>query len=277
MPQVGPQTTHFTNAAESCDSVNIMEVRIIGSSPDSPRTRQHASSYLINGTIVIDAGAIGFWNSPQAQGAIQHLFLTHTHMDHIASLPIFLDNAYDPATEPVTLHATNESLAVLQDHIFNDKVWPDFLRMKPGGRPFVNVSPVRPGQVIELEGLRILPVPVNHTVPTVGYIVTDGRSTAVFGGDSGPTQQVWEAASGFIEPRTAFVEASFPNSMRRLAELSLHLTPEMVGEECKKMPPMQNVFIIHIKPRFREAIEEELMSLRIEGMKIVDCDGVYSI
>ena len=254
-----------------------MEVQIIGSSPDSPRTVQHTSSYLVNGTVVIDAGAIGFWKSPQAQGAIRHVLLTHSHMDHIASLPMFLDNVYDPATEPVTLHATEESLAVLRDHVFNNQVWPDFFGMKPGGRPFVNLSPVRAGQVLELEGLRILPVAVNHVVPTVGYIVTDGRSTVVFGGDSGPTQQIWETAREFVEPRTAFVEASFPNNLRRLAELSLHLTPEMVGMECGKMPPMQNIFIIHVKPRFRVEIEAELLALRIQGLKIAGCDGVYSV
>lgn len=254
-----------------------MEVQIIGSSPDSPRTIQHTSSYMVNGTVVIDAGAIGFWRTPQAQSTVRHILLTHSHMDHIASLPIFLDNAYDPDTEPVTLHATEESLAALRDHIFNDRIWPDFFRMKPGGRPFVNVSVIRLGEMVEVEGLRILPVPVNHLVPTVGYIVTDGRSTAVFGGDSGPTQQIWSAAREFVEPRTAFVESSFPNAMRRLAELSLHLTPELVGLECGKMPPMKNVFIVHVKPRFREAIEAELTALGIPGLQIVDCNGTFSI
>ena len=254
-----------------------MEIRMIGSSPDCPRTVQHASSYLINGTVVIDAGAIGFWNSPQAQSAVRHIFITHTHMDHIASLPMLLDNTFDPATEPATLHASEESLAVLREHIFNYKVWPDFLTLEVAGRPFVKVSPLRAGEMLEVEGLRILPVPVNHVVPTVGYIVTDGRSTVVFGGDSGPTSQIWETARDFVEPRTAFIETSFPNVMRQLAELSYHLTPELVGVECCKMPAMENIFIVHVKPRFREAIEAQLTALCIKGLRVIECDGVFSI
>jgi ribonuclease BN (tRNA processing enzyme) len=254
-----------------------MKIRIVGSSIDAPRDRQYASSYLLNDTVCIDAGSIGFWGSPQQQGEVRHILLTHTHIDHIATLPIFLDNAFDPATQPPELHGTETTLGVLRDHIFNGLVWPDFLNMKPGGRAFVNLSPIRAGEELELEGLRILPVAVHHQVPTVGYIVSDGRSTAIFGADSGPTEEIWEAARAFPEPRSVFIEASFPNSMQRLAELSFHLTPAMVGAEYAKMPPLKNVFIIHVKPRFREAIERELMSLGIPDLALVDCDGVYSV
>lgn len=254
-----------------------MEVRVVGSCPDSPRTRQYASSYLVNGKVCIDAGCIGFWGSPEQQSSVGHILLTHTHIDHTASLPIFLDNAFDPATEPVVLHATEGTLAALQSHLFNGVIWPDFLNMAPGGRAFAHVSPVTPGQELEVEGLRILPVPVDHQVPTVGYIVSDGRSTAVFGADSAPTEAIWKAAREYPAPRSVFIETSFPNSMKRLAELSFHLTPEMVGAEYAKMPPLENLFIIHIKPRFRAAIEQELAALRIPGLKIVEGDEVYSV
>jgi ribonuclease BN (tRNA processing enzyme) len=254
-----------------------MEVRIIGSSTDAPRDRQNASSYLINGTVCIDAGCVGFWDSPEQQGAIRHLVLTHSHMDHIATLPILLENVFHPATEPIHLHATEPTLAVLRDHIFNNHVWPDFFSIRPFGRAFVTVSQVTPGQMFELEGLQILPVSVHHQVPTVGYIVCDGRSTVVFGSDSAPTEEIWRVAATFPEPRSVFIEASFPNSMTRLAELSMHLTPAMVGGECAKMPPMENVFIIHVKSRFREIIESELNALGIPGLRIAECNGIYTL
>jgi ribonuclease BN (tRNA processing enzyme) len=254
-----------------------MEVRFIASSPDAPRDRQYVSSYLVNGAIAIDAGCIGYWGSPQQQSQVRHVFITHTHMDHIASLPIFLDNAYDPGSEPPTLHAMPEILRVLQDHIFNGKVWPDFLNMKPGGHPFVNIRSVEPGTQIEIEGLRILPVQVNHLVPTVGYIVSDGKSTVVFSSDTGPTSAIWEAAREFPEPRTILIEASFPNSMKRLAELSFHLTPEMLAEEAAKFPPTAKILVMHIKPRFRQQIEAELKALRIPGLSLAECDGVYHL
>lgn len=253
-----------------------MELKVIGSSPDSPRTRQYGSSYTINGTVALDAGSIGFCGSPQEQSVIRHLFITHSHLDHIASLPTLLDNLYDPSTEALTLYASAETMQVLQEQIFNNKVWPDFIGMKPSGRPFVNTSLVLPGQVIEVEGLRILPVPVNHIVPTLGYIVSDGHSTIVYGADSGPTDQIWELAASFPEPRTILVEASFSDKMRSLAEVSGHLTPSMVLEETKKMPKSERILIIHVKPRFREEIEAELTALNIDGLSIAICNGRYS-
>lgn len=254
-----------------------MEVRIIGSCTEAPRDHQHASSYLINGTVCIDAGSIGFWGAPEQQGSVRHLLLTHSHIDHVATLPIFLENAFDPGTTPVSLHATQPTLDVLRDHIFNDHVWPDFFSIKPFGRAFVNVSQITPGQQIELEGLQILPVAVRHQVPTVGYIVSDGGSTVIFSSDSAPTDEIWRAAAAFSAPRSVFIECSFPNRMERLAELSLHLTPAMLGGEYAKMPPMQNVFIIHVKPRFRQTIESELNELRIPNLRIAECNGTFSV
>jgi ribonuclease BN (tRNA processing enzyme) len=254
-----------------------MQVRIIGSSPDSPRTRQHASSYLINGTVAIDAGCIGFWGTSGQQSAVRQILFTHAHMDHIASLPIFLENAFDADVPPVTLHASNDTMEVLRDHVFNNRVWPDFLNMRIAGRPFAQTAALHPGQALELEGLRILPVAVHHLVPTLGFIVTDGRSTVVFGGDSGPTTAIWEEARAFPEPRTVILEASFPNRLTRLAELSLHMTPAMAGAECAKFPPVRDILIVHVKPRFREEMEAELMALGVESLRIADCDGVYSV
>lgn len=254
-----------------------MEVQIVASSPETGIDKQYSSCYLINGTVAIDAGPLGFWETPEKQSGVRHVFLTHSHADHIATLPIFVENAYDPSTPAVTVHASAATLEVLRKSVFNDTVWPDFIRLSPPNRPFLVLKEVMAEQAIEVEGLRLLPVEVNHVVPTFGYIVTDGRSTVVFGADSGPTDRIWEVLRGTQQPRSVFLEASFPNAMTQLAVISAHMTPEMFGGEYRKMPPVEKVIAIHVKRRFRTAIEAELRELGIPGLELGESGKTYSL
>jgi ribonuclease BN (tRNA processing enzyme) len=65
------------------------------------------------------------------------------------------------------------------------------------------------------EDLTVIPVPVHHTVPTVGFIVHDEAGALVFSGDTGPTEELWEVARGIGNVRAIIVEASFPNRFAR--------------------------------------------------------------
>jgi len=254
-----------------------MKVQLLESSFERSHKWHYASCYLINGTVAIDAGPLGLWGSPDQQSAVRHIFLSHTHIDHIATLPIFLENAWDPATEAVVLHGSSATLRGLRSHILNDIVWPDFVRIAPPERPFLRLHELQPEEVVEVESLRVLPVEVVHIVPTLGFIVTDGRSTVVFGADSGPTQRIWELARKAPQPRSVFLEAAFPNSMSGLAERSGHMTPQMFGAEILKMPKMQNVIAVHMKARFRETILQELNTLGIAGLAIVEGGKTYEL
>jgi ribonuclease BN (tRNA processing enzyme) len=254
-----------------------MKIQILESSPEAAHERQYASCYLINGSVAIDAGPLGLWGTPQQQAAVRHIFLTHTHIDHIATLPIFLENAWDPSQDAVVLHGNAATLQALRTHILNDIVWPDFVRISPPERPFLQLLESRSEQVVEVEGLRVLPVEVNHIVPTFGYVITNGRSTVIFGADSGPTQRIWELASEMPEPRSVFLEASFPNSMGGLAKLAGHLTPEMLGREVSKMPRMENVIAVHIKAKFCETIQRELNALGITELVLGEGGKTYEL
>jgi ribonuclease BN (tRNA processing enzyme) len=252
-----------------------MKIKLLGSSvPDAAR-RQYVSSYLINGTLGIDVGCLGFYGTPQEQEAVRHVFLTHSHADHTASLPIFVENAWTPAGKCARIYGSDETLDAVQKHIFNDVMWPDFVQLSRNMPPFLHLHPMKAETPVEADGFRITAVPVNHVVPTFGYVVSDRNGAVIFGGDSGPTHRLWEVAHQTPNLRAVFLEACFPNSLTGLAKASLHLTSEMFAGEVAKMPAGVKVVAVHIKVRYREQVIRELHELRLPDLDIGECEKEY--
>jgi ribonuclease BN (tRNA processing enzyme) len=252
-----------------------MKVRILGSAPRDPAVRQYVSSYLINDRVAIDAGCLGFYGTAEDQAAAGHVFLTHSHIDHCGSLPVFLENCYGIGPQCPVIYGSAHTLDSLQKHLFNDVVWPDFIKLSATTRPFLRLRRLEAEKPVEAEQLCITPVPVNHVVPTFAYLVSDGQGTVVFAADSGPTQKLWDLTRHLPSLRGVFLEASFPNSMRGLAEVSLHLTPEMFETEIAKMPPATRVIAVHIKTRYRKTVVQELSGLGIPKLEIGECETDY--
>lgn len=252
-----------------------MKIRLLGSSVPDPSRRQYVSSYLINGTVGIDVGCTGFYGSPQEQEAVRHIFLTHSHSDHTASLPIFVENAWTPTEACPTIYGSHETLDAVQKHIFNNVMWPDFVAISRSTSPFLRLSPLQHETPIEAAGLRLTPVPVDHIVPTFAYVADDGRGAVIFGADSGPTNRIWEVAHRTPNLRAVFLEACFPNSLHDLAKASLHLTPEMFAGEVAKIPRGVRVIAVHIKVRYRAQVIHELESLNLSNVEIGLCERDY--
>jgi cAMP phosphodiesterase len=143
-----------------------MKVQLLGSSVHDPARRQYVTSYLINGTVAIDAGCLGFHETPQEQEKVRHVFLTHSHADHTASLPIFTENAWTPDGECPRIYGSPETLDSVHRHIFNEVMWPDFVALSEKMHPLVPV---------EAGGLWITPVPVNHVVPSLAILFVTER------------------------------------------------------------------------------------------------------
>jgi len=254
-----------------------MIVRLLGSSVCEAARRQYVTSYLINGVVAIDAGSLGFHDSPQEQEKIRHVFLTHSHADHTASLPIFIENAWTPNGECPRIYGSQETLDSVHRHIFNEVMWPDFVALSEKMHPFLHFCPVQSEVTVEAGGLSITPVPVNHVVPTFGYIVRDRDGAVIFSGDTGPTARLWEVAGQTADLRAIFLEASFPNSMKRLAEVSLHLTPAMFRREVAKMPSAVKLIAVHIKVRYREEVVRELSALGLANLEVGECEREYHL
>jgi ribonuclease BN (tRNA processing enzyme) len=221
----------------------------------------YMSSYVIDGVVAIDAGGSGFLGDLSAQFEIQHVFLTHSHMDHIASLPIFLENVFRYGDRCVTVHASAETLESLRRHVFNDQLWPDFIGLSENGVPFVKIAVLEPRRPVEVCGLRLTPIPVDHVVPTLGFLVEAPGVAVAIPSDTGPTEEFWHAAAAAPNLKAVFLEASFPEAMKDLAVISKHLTPAMFAAEARKLGRPVPFIAVHIKPRFYDQVVAELVEL----------------
>ena len=256
-----------------------MKVTLIPSSvsPDGVDQNQYSISYLINDTLAVDAGGLGFYRTPEFQAKIKDVFISHTHADHVASLPIFVENAFEGGPKPVTVHGSSHVLDSLQRDIFNGRIWPDFIGMSAKQGPFLKINEIESGRPLELQGLRITPVAVDHLVPTLGFVIDDGRCGIVIASDTGPTEEIWRVAHSASRLHAVFLEASFPNSMTGLANLSKHLTPAMFGEEARKLNRDDiDLIVVHIKPRYRVQIVQELEALGLPNLVIARFNETYA-
>ena len=242
---------------------------------------QYTSSYLVaagdaagdpidggGDLLAVDAGCLGFWNDPEDQMRVKHVLLTHAHADHIASLPLFLENVYDFGPDCPTLYGSRATLDALRAHVFNGVIWPDFIGMSTADNAFCRVVELEAEAPARIAGFDVLPVAVDHAVPTLGYILSEAGAggaaarAAVFAADSRETDRLWAAAAeGGRTPVIAFLEASFPDSMSALAELSAHLTPATLATEAAKLPADTRIVAVHVKPRFKAQIAAELDAL----------------
>ena len=238
---------------------------------------QYLTSYLINGRVAVDAGCAGFHGRARDQAKIRHVFVSHSHIDHIASLPVLVENAYDPARDGLVIHGGEAVLDCLRRDFFNDRVWPDLSRPFEAGAPFFLFDLLRPGRPVEVEGLRITPVDVDHTVPTQGFLIDDGRSSVLIASDTGPTEAIWRLADRAENLRAVFLEASFPNAFRWLAALTKHLTPELLAAEMRKLRSCSPRFLaVHIKAQHIEQVVAELAALALPNLEVARFGEMYT-
>ena len=254
-----------------------MKITLLPSAVSASTVLPHhyLTSFLINGRVAIDAGSLGLFRSPAEQAQVRHVFLSHSHLDHWASLPTFLLNVFDMAESAVTLHASESVLDTLRRDVFNDRVWPNFLDMSHEGRRFVNVKPMASGQLVEVEGLRIMPVAVDHVVPTLGFIVEDGSAAVVFSSDTAATMEIWRQADRLVNLKAVFLETTFPRDMEDLAEVAKHLTSAGFAREMAKLSRPATFFAVHISPRTQDRVIAELRGLGLANVKIAEFGKTY--
>jgi ribonuclease BN (tRNA processing enzyme) len=244
-----------------------MNVRILPSSPDAGHL-QHLISFVIDDRVAIDAGCIGLCGPIEAQARLTSVLLTHGHLDHVASLPIFAMNVLDHTGHGVFVTAPDAVIDGLKRDVFNGRVWPDFPATEFNGRRLVEFESISARRPVMVGGLTVTAVPLNHPVPTVGYLVDDGRSAVLFATDTGLTDEVWETAGRNPRLTTAFIDVAFPDDLAALAEESGHLTPALAREQAARLPAGVRKIAVHLKPAYHGRLAAELERAAIPNLTI---------
>lgn len=235
-----------------------MRIRILGCSGGIGGRHLRTTSILVDNDILIDCGTGVADLSIAELAQIDHVFLTHSHMDHVACLPLMVDTVGDMRNRALTVHALPAVEEILRAHVFNWAVWPDFTEIPSAATPWLRFEPLAVGEAFEASGRRIVPLPANHTVPAVAYQLDSGAGSLVFSGDTGPCPALWQAVNAIDNLRTLIVETAFSNRERKLAEASLHLCPSMLIEELAHLQSRPEIFITHLKPGQIELTMEEI-------------------
>ena len=232
---------------------------------------QRLTCFLIDDCVTVDAGSIAIALTDAQRESVRDIIVTHPHMDHIASLPIFIDDLFGTLREPIRIHATEEVIASLERDIFNWTVYPRFSELKNDYGPVMKYIPFRAGEEFRVAHLRVTAVPVNHIVPTVGLVVSDEKTTVAFSSDTAETVEFWKLVNNTPRVDALLIEASFPNSMAQLAEVSRHFTPASLNEELRKLNHNGlDILTVHIKPAYRDAIISELEALNISKLQVME-------
>ena len=216
------------------------------------------TAFLVDHDTLIDAGTGVGDLSVTELSQIDHIFVTHSHMDHVACIPFIVDTVGWMRDKPLTLHATNETLDILKAHLFNWKLWPDFTQIPDPQRPVMRYEAVATGDAVALNGRRITPLPANHVVPAVGYHLDSGRASLVFTGDTTTNDELWPVLNRIANLKYLIIETALSDREHDLAAASKHLCPSLLAAELAKLKPTPQVFITHLKPRESELIMQEV-------------------
>lgn len=252
-----------------------MKIQLLSGGGLSNPKEQYLTSFLVNDTIAIDAGSLPLALSRDRQLAIRHVFITHSHLDHMAGLPLMLDNIFTDINQMIWVYAIEETVQALQKHIFNNVIWPDFTSFKNSNDVNLQFKTILPNQPVKIDNLEIIAIPVNHTVPTIGLIIKNGDAAIAISGDTGNTDLLWDTAKTIDGLKATFIECSYPNRLSDLACKYGHLSPDLLVTEYRKLEKNIPCFAYHIKPAHFDEVTKEIIDLQNENIFFAEPNKWY--
>ncbi len=244
-------------------------MRVLGcSGGELPRHR--TTCFLVDGRLAIDAGALTASLSLEELLKVDDIVLTHSHFDHVKDVPLLSDLLVGRRKRPVRVHASTACARTLRESVFNDELWPDFTRIPTTQTPVIEIVPFDPETPFRIGRYRVSPVPVDHPVESVGFVLSDGKAAIAVSGDTGPTARFWDRVNAERRLKALLVELSFPNTLQELADVSGHLTPRTLeGELSKLSRDGFPVLLYHLKPAYVAELKRELAAMGLRDVRVL--------
>lgn len=235
------------------------------------------TSFLINDSILLDAGSPTEVLSLDEQHNIRHICLSHTHLDHIKDIAMLADNRAlrrmcgQVENESITIHSLAANNRVLREHFLNDLIWPDFTRIPTRTEPTLVLRDIEPERPFEVDGVQVTAIAVNHPVPCTAFLLDDGDKQLLYTADTGHTDRIWEIANAQPNLKAVIMDCSFPNEYEQLAEVSGHLTPAGMMQNLKKFDQLGRVpvYLYHMKPESLNIMTAEIEALDVSHLRML--------
>ncbi|WP_410498515.1 MBL fold metallo-hydrolase [Chitinibacter sp. S2-10] len=219
------------------------------------------TSFLLNQHILLDAGTgVGDLLHEELL-QIDHVFLTHSHLDHIACLPLLLDTVIGSRNKAVYVHATAQTIEVLRKHIFNWLIWPDFSVIPNAQQPCLIFVPHELGEAKTIADVTITPIPAIHTVPAVAFLLESAQGAVVFSGDTTGGAEFWQAVNRVKNLKALIIETAFADKEHAIADAAKHLCPSTLAEQLAHWHGSAQILITHLKPADSELTIREVLQL----------------
>ncbi|MDH3343237.1 MAG: 3',5'-cyclic-nucleotide phosphodiesterase [Gammaproteobacteria bacterium] len=251
-----------------------LKIRVLGCSGGIAKGVA-TTSFLIDDDILIDAGTGVGELSIAEMKRIRHIFITHSHLDHVCSIALLIDTLFDHLVgQPVTVHAQRSTIKALKEHVFNWAIWPDFNVLPTKSNSVLKMKAMTKGGTLNIDGRSIEMIEVNHSVPGVAYRVeSQGRSFA-FSGDTTTNNTLWAALNKHDQLDLLFVETAFANKDAEIARLAFHYCPQTLADDLVKLTHRPEVFITHLKPgeenRIMKECQKALPDWKLQQLKSGD-------
>lgn len=233
---------------------------------ESPRHR--TTSFLLDGRLALDAGAITSQLEVAEQARIGAVLVSHAHLDHIRDLATVADNRCQVGAAPLIVAAPRATIEVMKKHFFNDLLWPDFAKIPSEDAPTILYQEVAYDAPTRVLDYVVHAVPVNHTIDAAGFVIGSDDGAIGFSGDTGPTDRLWELVDRTPNLKAMLMEVSFPNRLQALATASGHHTPQTLLTDLQKVSAPRDLatLLYHIKPSCQTEVERECA--RLQGVNL---------